>query len=139
MGAATPTSAIACGDSEADPGLVAYAARELRDEITLQLTLAEVALADPYAGTVTLRDMGEQVVAACERQGRLLDALLALVRSQYGHLRHESVDLAATAAQVLRAHDALVTAQALPGGGLRIHIDFPATSAISPRFSASSM
>ncbi len=49
--------------------------------------------------------MGEGVVAACQRQERLLEALLTLSRSEYGHLRREPVDLAATAAEVLRAHD----------------------------------
>jgi len=91
--------------AEADRRFVAYAAHELRGEITLQRTLAEVALADPDADAAALRRMGERVAAACERQGRLLDALLTLARSQYGHLRHESVDLAATAADVLHAQD----------------------------------
>ena len=84
---------------------VAYAAHELRGEITLQLALAEATLADPNADTAALREMGEQVAAACERQERLLEALLTLSRSEYGRLRREPVDLAATAAEVLRAHD----------------------------------
>jgi K+-sensing histidine kinase KdpD len=49
--------------------------------------------------------MGERVVAACERQERLLEALLAVSRSGCGRLRQEFVDLAATAAEVLCAHD----------------------------------
>jgi signal transduction histidine kinase len=49
--------------------------------------------------------MGQGVVAACERQQQLLEALLTLARSEYGHLRREPVDLAATAAVVLRAYD----------------------------------
>jgi hypothetical protein len=49
--------------------------------------------------------MGEGVVAACERQEHLLEALLTLARSEYRRLRRETVDLAATAAEVLRAHD----------------------------------
>ena len=49
--------------------------------------------------------MGNGVTAACERQERLLEALLTLARSEYGHLRREPVDLAATAAEVLGAHD----------------------------------
>jgi signal transduction histidine kinase len=61
-------------------------------------------LADPNADAATLREMGEQVVVACERQERLLEALLTLARSEYGHLRREPVDLAATAAEVLQAH-----------------------------------
>jgi signal transduction histidine kinase len=49
--------------------------------------------------------MGEMVVAACRRQERLLEALLTLARSEYGRLRREPVDLAATAGEILRAHD----------------------------------
>jgi signal transduction histidine kinase len=83
----------------------AYAAHELRGEITLQLALAGIALADPDADTAVLRDMGERVVASCKRQARLLEALLILARGEYGELRREPIDLAATAADVLRAHD----------------------------------
>jgi len=82
-----------------------YAAHELRGEITHQLALAEAALADPNADIAALREMGEGVVAACERQERLLEALLTLARTEYGPLRSDPVDLAATAAKVLRAHD----------------------------------
>ncbi len=84
---------------------VAYAAHELRGEITVQLALAEATLADPNADTAALREMGEQVAAACARQERLLEALLTLSRSEYGRLRREPVDLAATAAGILRAQD----------------------------------
>ena len=49
--------------------------------------------------------MGERVVVACERQERLLEALLTLARSGCGGLRREPVDLAATAAEVLLAQD----------------------------------
>ena len=82
---------------------LAYAAHELRGEIAVQLALAEATLADPNADRVALREMGEGVVAACQRQVRLLEALLTLARSEYGRLRREAVDLAATAAEVLRA------------------------------------
>jgi signal transduction histidine kinase len=82
-----------------------YAAHELRGEITLQLALAGIALADPDADTATLREMGEHVVASCERQERLLEALLTLTRGECGQLRREPIDLAATAARVLRAHE----------------------------------
>lgn len=105
MSAATLASLAARGRSEADPDFLAYAAHELRGEITLQLTLAEVALANPDADTASLREMGEQVIAACERQHRLLDALLTLSRSEHGQLRCEPVNLTATAAALLSAHD----------------------------------
>jgi signal transduction histidine kinase len=88
--------------SEADTCFIAYAAHELRGSITLQLTLAETTLADPNADTVALREMGERVVDACERQALLLEALLTLARGEHGRLRREPVDLAATAAEALR-------------------------------------
>jgi signal transduction histidine kinase len=83
---------------------LAWAAHELRGEITLQLALAETTLADPNVDTVALRRMGEQVAAGCMRQERLLEALLVLSRSEYGRLRRAPVDLAATAAERLVAH-----------------------------------
>ena len=104
MGGATLTT-LATEHSEAERYFAAYAAHELRGEITLQLALAEATLADPNADTAALRTMGERVVAACERQARLLEALLTLARTEYGHLRREPIDLAATTAEVLRAHD----------------------------------
>ncbi|HEY5431179.1 MAG TPA: histidine kinase dimerization/phospho-acceptor domain-containing protein [Solirubrobacteraceae bacterium] len=70
--------------SEADRCFIAYAAHELRGEITLQLALAEATLADPNADMAALRQMGEGVAAACERQERLLESLLTLSRSEYG-------------------------------------------------------
>jgi signal transduction histidine kinase len=102
-GGGTPTT-FASDLSEADRWFVAYAAHELRGEITLQRTLIEVALADPNADTAALREMGERVVAACERQERLLEALLTLSRSECGRLRREPVDIAATTSRALQAH-----------------------------------
>ena len=101
--------------SEAERCFVACAAHELRGEVTLQLALAQATLADPNSDTAALREMGKDVIAACERQERLLGALLTLARSEYGPLRRDPVDLAATAAGALRAHDhrALRSATAL--------------------------
>lgn len=65
-----------------------------RGEITLRRTLAEVALADPNADTAALREMGERVVGACERQERLLEALLTRSRTERVGPRSEHVDLA---------------------------------------------
>lgn len=53
----------------------AYAAHEVRVEIAVQLALAESTLADPDADTAALRELGEQVIAFCQRQQRLLEAL----------------------------------------------------------------
>ena len=98
--------ATATSDSlEAQRRFLAYAAHELRGGITVQVAVTEATLSDPNADTVALREMGEQVLAACWRQERLLTALLTLIRTEHGHLRREPVDLAATAGKVLRAHD----------------------------------
>ncbi len=101
----TLTTSAAWHPAEPERCFAAFAAHELRGEITLQLALAEATLADPTADTAALRAMGNGVVAACERQERLLEALLTLARTEYGQLRREPVDLAATAAEALRAHD----------------------------------
>ena len=106
---------VASDPSEAERSFVAYAAHELRGEITVQLTLAQATLADPHTDAAALREMGEGIVAGCWRQERLLEALLTLSRSEYGRLRREPVDLAVTAAEVLRVHDhpGLITTTAL--------------------------
>lgn len=83
----------------------AYAAHELRNELTLQRVLADVALADPDADAVALRAMGERVIDACRRQERLLDALLTLTQGGCQELQREPVDLAPTAAEILRGHN----------------------------------
>lgn len=64
-----------------------------------------MALADPRADTAALRAMGERVVAGCEQQQRLIEALLVLTRSQSGLTRHEPVDIAALTSNALQAHD----------------------------------
>jgi signal transduction histidine kinase len=89
----------------ADHPFAAYAAHELRGEITLQLALAEATLADPDADAATLREMGEGIVAACERQRQLVESLLALSRSEYGCLCRERIDLAVATTEILRSHD----------------------------------
>jgi len=83
----------------------ACVAHELRAPVALQRALVEVALADPRADTATLRAMGERVIAGCERQQRLIDALLLLTRSQSALTRREPVDIAVITADALRAHD----------------------------------
>ena len=83
----------------------AYAAHEMRGELTLQLALASIALEEPNADTIALRQLAESVVASCMRQERLLEALLTLAKGEYGELKREPVDLAATAADVLRRYD----------------------------------
>jgi signal transduction histidine kinase len=83
----------------------AYVAHELRTPIALQLTLAEGALADPDADNVALCAICEDIVAGCEQQQRLIEALLDLTDSRRGLTCREPVDLAAIARQALRAHE----------------------------------
>lgn len=83
----------------------AYVAHELRTPVALQRAVAEAALADPRADTATLRAMGEDVVACCEQQQRLIDALLCLTRSRGGLTRHEPVDIVEITRELLEAKD----------------------------------
>jgi len=82
-----------------------YVAHELRTPLATQRALLELALGDPGADVATWREIGEDVLRACEQQERLLEACLTLARSQGGLRRHETVDLAAIVAAVLRDHD----------------------------------
>lgn len=62
-------------------------------------------LADRNATAADWREVGEDVLRACGQQKRLLEACLALSKSELGVLRLEQVDLAVIAAAALRAHD----------------------------------
>jgi hypothetical protein len=90
---------------EAQGRFAAYVAHELRAPVAFQRALVEVALADPAADTTALREMGERVIASCERQQQLIEALLDLTRSRCGPKRREPVDLSTITAAALRAHD----------------------------------
>lgn len=83
----------------------AYVAHELRTPIAVQLALAEAALSDPDVDAIGYRTMAKAVVASCEQQQRLIDALLQLTLGRRGLTRDEPVDIAATIGQALRAHD----------------------------------
>jgi signal transduction histidine kinase len=80
----------------------AYVAHELRTPLATQRALLELALADPNADVAGWREIGEDVLSACKQQERLLEACLALARSQARSQRCEPVDLATIAAEVLR-------------------------------------
>jgi signal transduction histidine kinase len=85
--------------------LTAYVAHELRTPLATQHALLELALADPFTDVAAWREIGEKVLGACRHQERVLEACLALARSQNGPQRCEPVDLAAVAAGALEAHD----------------------------------
>jgi signal transduction histidine kinase len=83
----------------------AYLAHELRTPIAVQLALVEATLSDPVADAAAYRTMAKHVMASCEQQQRLIDALLQLTLGRRGLTRHEPVDIAATIRQALQRHD----------------------------------
>jgi signal transduction histidine kinase len=86
-------------------GFAGYVAHELRTPLATQRALLELALADRNAKVADWREVGEDVLRACRQQERLLEACLALSRSELGLRRSDRVDLAVIAATALRAHD----------------------------------
>ena len=83
----------------------AFVAHELRTPLATQHVLLELALADSTTDAAAWRAIGEDVLRACEQQERLLEACLTLARSRDHQQRCEPVELAAIAAEALRAHD----------------------------------
>ena len=82
----------------------AYVAHELRAPLATQRALLELVLADRDADVAVWRGVGEEVLGACRRQERLLEACLVLARSEGRLQRWERVDLAVAAVEALRAH-----------------------------------
>jgi signal transduction histidine kinase len=83
----------------------AYIAHELRNPLATQRALLELALADRDADTATWREIAQDVLDACMQQERLLEACLALTRSEAGLDRCELVDIASLTARLLRIAD----------------------------------
>jgi signal transduction histidine kinase len=82
---------------------VANASHELRTPLARLKTLAQVALADPNASPESLRAAHERVLASEQQLEDLIEALLALARSERTLDRRQPIDLAAVTAQVLAA------------------------------------
>jgi signal transduction histidine kinase len=85
---------------------VANASHELRTPLALEQALLEAALTEPRPTSTTWRTTCERVLATSKHQTRLLEALLALARSERGLDRDEPIDLAALVRRVLDAHHA---------------------------------
>ncbi|MDF2709772.1 MAG: histidine kinase [Nonomuraea muscovyensis] len=86
---------------DAQRHFVANASHELRTPLAGLRTLLEVALADPDAGTDTLRSACQEALALGRHQERLVQALLALATSERGVTRWDTLDLAHVAEGVL--------------------------------------
>jgi signal transduction histidine kinase len=89
---------------DAQRRFAANASHELRTPLTLERAMLEVALANPRTTLASLRSTCEEVLAACQDQERLIEALLILARSQQGLDHRRPFDLAEITTQVLDAH-----------------------------------
>jgi signal transduction histidine kinase len=92
---------------------VANASHELLTPLTLEQALLEAALSDPQATPRSWRETCERVLAASQHQARLIDALLALARSDAGLDRHEPARLDSMARQVLQSCQAMAKTREL--------------------------
>jgi signal transduction histidine kinase len=80
---------------------VANASHELRTPLTLERAILEVSLNDPAANASSLRAACERVLAIGEQQEQMIDALLALARSERGLERREPLLLDSLTGAVL--------------------------------------
>jgi signal transduction histidine kinase len=94
---------------------VANSSHELRTPLTRQRAMIEVALVNPRADAASMRATLRRLLAACEQQERLIDALLALARGQQGIARRQPIDLAAVARLVIGRRE-----QGDVGAGVRV-------------------
>jgi signal transduction histidine kinase len=85
---------------EAQRHFVANASHELRTPLTRERTLIQVALDDPSTPE-TWRSIGQELLASNRGQETLIEALLTLASSEGGVERHEPIDLAVVAHDVL--------------------------------------
>jgi signal transduction histidine kinase len=86
---------------EAQRRFVANASHELRTPLTFERSLLEVALADPDITCSDLRAVCQRVLVSNQQQGGLIEALLALARSQRGMQHRAALDLAILAGRAL--------------------------------------
>ncbi len=90
---------------EAQRQFVANASHELRAPLTRQRAQIQVALANPDADLASLRTAHKRVLASEQHLEQMIDALLALTRSQAGLERREHLDLAALASEGMLARE----------------------------------
>ncbi len=96
---------VPAGPDGADARFAAVIAHELRTPLATQRALLELALSDSTADLTAWRGVGKDVLEACVQQERLLEACLALSRSQSGLRKRETVDLSSIVAEIVRNQD----------------------------------
>jgi signal transduction histidine kinase len=106
---------------DAQRRFIANVSHELRTPLTWERALAEVSLADPEATPETLRGTIQELIVSGQDQERLIDALLTLATSERGLDRHDPVDIAALAGEVLRQRQ-----DQMPGD-VELHADLAET------------
>jgi signal transduction histidine kinase len=92
---------------------VASASHELRTPLTLDRALLERALRHPEPTQAMWRASCERLLVSSQRQDRLIQALLALARSEAGVARRETFELAAVIDTVLLSPELDVASQGL--------------------------
>ncbi len=106
MSAAARASLRGAYEAECESArFAAYLAHEVRTPLATQRALLELALADPHADATSWREIGVDVLDACKQQERLLDACVALARSQSGLARCERLDLGSIVSDLLGDRD----------------------------------
>ncbi|MGH2862086.1 MAG: sensor histidine kinase [Solirubrobacteraceae bacterium] len=78
---------------DAQKRFVANASHELRTPVTVERALLELTLANPDADTETLRRTCERVLNSAKQQQQIVEALLALARTQTDTTVEATVDL----------------------------------------------
>lgn len=95
---------------DAQKRFVANAAHELRTPLTLEHALLEESLLHRNADTPSMRSVMERLLDLSEQQGRLLESLLTLAKSEGGLDHRDPLDLAEIAERLVKTGPLWVTA-----------------------------
>jgi signal transduction histidine kinase len=120
------------GAFDAQRRFVSNASHELRTPLTVSRALLQATLTDPGATIDSFRATSREAIEVADQQERLIEALLALARSERGLDHREPVDLAAITTEILGARQPEIERR-----GLRVTAaPAPATTSGDPRLAA---